>query len=87
MSRSAICAASARQSLDEAWAKSSARVFVRILYFDSRAWARVWSLEAVRDTRRTLKFFEASCVANSRPIPSEAPVMRAQEDGGPKVES
>lgn len=49
--------------------------------------ARELSFEAVRERRRMEKFRRASCRANSLPMPSEAPVTRAQDLGGPNVES
>jgi hypothetical protein len=49
--------------------------------------ARDSSFEAVRETRIRLKPFFASWRAYSLPMPSEAPVMTAQEPLGPKEES
>ena len=49
--------------------------------------ARASSFEAVRETRMRLKPFRESCRAYSLPMPSEAPVMTAQEPLGPKEES
>lgn len=46
-----------------------------------------WSFDAVRDTRSRLYPALASCEANSLPMPSLAPVMRAQEPRGPKLRS
>lgn len=56
-------------------------------YLDSISEARAESLDSVRETRRTLKPFEASWRENSLPMPSEAPVTSAQEPLGPNLRS
>lgn len=50
-------------------------------------WARKSSFEAVREIRRMLKGVRESWRAYSLPRPSEAPVMIAQLEGGPKERS
>ncbi len=64
------------------------KVFVAMEGFrDEMSWAKESSFEAVRETRRREKFWRDSCRAYSLPMPSEAPVTRAQDLGGPKVRS
>lgn len=70
--------------------KSTARVLTVILVLgteprirDARASSLVW----LREMRRVLKGVRESWRANSLPRPSEAPVIMAQLEGGPKVRS
>lgn len=68
--------------------KSKARVFTDMAGFAERiCWARLSSFDWVREIRRRLKGVRERWRANSLPRPSEAPVMIAQLDGGPKVRS
>lgn len=55
--------------------------------FDWIELATLSSLDFVRDARIRLKPLEASCVANSLPNPSDAPVITAHDPFGPNEDS
>lgn len=71
------------KSASEFLEKSIASVFVSTPCFEEISEASASSLEAVRETRRTLNLRAASWRAYSLPIPSDAPVMTAQLPLGP----